>query len=257
LIDIETRATSSHLKTTDREAVLRGLQKAADFGPPLPVWPARPLPPGSLASPPRYDWVSLWGLDEAVHPHVGPLTATLECAGVVFHLLEEDAWLMEVYADGRLTARFSSPEEVVQELTAYELAWDELAAEGDPDEGQLRERAMAILAERELPEGAPVPRNDLPALKPLLPPRGSLEEAARLLRAGEGLDDDETGAPDGFVEDALETFANYLGIRDAAWDPRDDREILATGDYEDPEGLPEGWEEFVLLPATRWDLIEE
>jgi hypothetical protein len=258
LIELETRATSCHLKTADPEAVIRALEEATGCGPALPVWPSRPLPPGILVSPVRYGWVSLWGLDESVRPQMPSLTATLECAGVVFHLLEDDAWLMEVYADGRLVARFSSPEEVVQELTAYELAWDELSAEGDPSEEQLRERAGEILAERELPEGpaAPLPEA-LPALEPLLPPRATLPEALRLLRAGPGAEDQEEGAADGFIEDALENFANYLGIRDGAWDPRDDREPLTTGDYEDPEGLPQGWEEFVLLPATRWELTLE
>ena len=51
----------------------------------------------------------------------------------------------------------------------------------------------------------------------------------------------DTGQPDPeapeFVEDALDTFANYLGIRDAAWDPRSDYETLSLGEYEDFEGL--------------------
>src|SRR5439155_26485998 len=129
---------------------------------------------------------------------------------------------------------------------AYELAWDELSAEGEPDEEPLRERAAEILASRQLPDDAPSLPDVLPALELLLPPRASLDEAVRLLRAGQAGEDDEAGGSEGFVEDALENFANYLGIRDAAWDPRDDRETLATGDYEDTEGLPQGWEEFVL-----------
>jgi hypothetical protein len=257
LIDLETRATSYHLKAPDREAILRSVQETAACGAPLPVWLPRPLPPGILVSPVRYAWVSLWAMDEGCRPPMPQLTATLECAGVVFHLLDEAAWLMEIYADGHLTARFSSPEEVVQELTAYELAWDELSVEGDPDEEQLRDRAGQILASRDLPGRAASPPNALPALEPLLPPRASLEEAARLLRAGHEGSDAEAGDSDAFVEDALENFANYLGIRDAAWDPRDDRETLTAGDYEDTEGLPQAWEEFVLLPATRWDLMME
>ena len=52
----------------------------------------------------------------------------------------------------------------------------------------------------------------------------------------------------------METFANYLGIRDAAWDPREDWDVLSSGEYEDGEGLPEGWEQFMLSPTTSWDL---
>src|SRR5262249_21674684 len=186
---------------------------------------------------------------------VPSLTATLECAGVIFHVIEEEYWLMEICQDGRRAARLSSPAEIVRELEIYEQAWESLAAEGlDPGENEARltERMEALRA-------APCEeRGDdavIDALRPLLPPGASLDQAVALLRAWDRVEagEGEAEAPE-FVEDALETFANYLGVRDAAWDPRGDAETLSLGEYEDFEGLPEGWERFVLTPLTRWNL---
>src|SRR5205807_8514211 len=120
----------------------------------------------------------------------------------------------------------------------------------DADEALLHDRMQAVRRE---PAGSEV--RELAALRRLLPPGASLDEAGSLLRAWDRLlsgERDEEGPA--FVEDALETFANYFGIRDAAWDPRSDYETLSLGEYEDFEGLPEGWEHFLLAPQRRWDL---
>lgn len=238
----------------DREPVIRVLRELARAGAPLAVWPSRPLPNGILVSPPRYGWVSLWGLEESCEGWLPELTESLECTGVVFQVEEDAYWALDLYQDGRREARLSSPAGVAQEMTAFDMAWESLEGEGvapEEDEERLRERAEALLADGAVPD-----TGDPERLRRLLPPGRSLREAVALLRAWDRTAGGEEGAeaPE-FVEDALETFANYLGIRDAAWDPRHDYETLAAGDYEDPEGLPQEWEQFVLLPAARQDLV--
>jgi hypothetical protein len=250
----EAEIISCHLRTGDRAAVLDALREVAGCGAPLEVWPPRPLPPGIFISPERYGWISLWGMPQACDALIPGMTATLECAGVVYHLVEEDYWLMEISQDGRRGARLSSPAEVLERLERYEEAWESLAAAGvddpDADEGLLRDRMAAVRPEPSRGEDSAEG-----ALRPLLPAGASFEEARSLLRAWDravsGDGDPESPA---FIEDALETFANYLGIRDAAWDPRSDIETLSLGEYEDCEGLPEGWERFLLAPQRRWDL---
>jgi hypothetical protein len=218
------------------------------------VWPPRALPPGILVSPPRYGWVSLWGMPEGCEDLLPELTGTLECAGVLFHVEEDAYWVLELYQDGRRVARLSSPAQVVEEMIAYDRAWEAIEQEGitEPDEDDLRRRAEAFF-EAGIDPGEEV---DPANLARIMPPGRSHGEALALLRAWdrvvEGSGDAEGPA---FVEDALETFANYLGIRDAAWDARHDYETLAAGDYEDTEGLPQDWEAFVLLPAARQDLL--
>lgn len=246
---------SCHLRMGEREAVVRALRQVADLGAPLPVWPPRALTPGALLSPERYGWVGLWGVTEPADGWVPRLTGTLECTGAIFRHQEEEYWLLELFRDGRRLLQLSSPREVAAEVAAYERAWEELEREGvaDPAEEveRLGDRADRLLQSGEL---TALPE-DAAALREVLPASASLQEALRLLRAWDRIAAGEPQAePAAFVEDALETFANYLGIPDAAWDPRDDLETLLAGDYEDSEGLPLGWEEFVLLPVRRAEL---
>ncbi len=247
-------ATSCHLRCEDRDAVLRALGSLTGTGSPIQVWPPRPLPAGILISPPRYGWISLWGLRTDYEELVEPLSATLECTGVVFSLLAGDHWLMQLFQDGRRIALLSSPAEAADERLALERAWGELQQEGiaDPSEAeaQLRARAQAIALSSEFRQERGMHQGDQEVLASLLPAGRSLAEALHLARVWDAVPEEGPN----FVEDVLETFANYLGIRDAAWDAGPDEETLCGGDYEDAEGLPQGWEEFVLAPLARWEL---
>jgi hypothetical protein len=62
--------------------------------------------------------------------------------------------------------------------------------------------------------------------------------------------EDEEAEPEE-VEEYLDHFAAYLGIRDAVWDPTADAEALEEGEYEEEEGLPEAWRDFLVLPIPQ------
>ena len=75
-------------------------------------------------SPPRYGWISFWGMPEPCDELLVELARTLECAGVVFTLDEDWYWLMEVYRDERRVAYFGAPSSGMDELASYEEARD-------------------------------------------------------------------------------------------------------------------------------------
>ena len=70
---------------------------------------------------------------------------------------------------------------------------------------------------------------DREALRPFLPSHASPDRAWELLTAIDRRQEEEGSAEEHspYAEDYLESFAAYLGIRDAAWDPRADAEVLA------------------------------
>jgi hypothetical protein len=261
LSEPEAGALSAHVRCEDRDGVARVLRELSGGGLPLSVWPPRALPPGILISPARYGWTSFWGAPTACPEYLPDLAASLECDGLLL-LLEPDAyWLAQLFRGRRRVAALSSPAGALVEEVARELAEDELQARGAPSAQSTRElldRARALGESGELHAVAGFIVNDLSPFRPLLPRGGSIEEAEALLRAWDRhLARSDEGSTYAFIEDALENFANYLGIRDAAWDPLADWEALAAGDYEDCEGLPEGWPDFILLPAQRWELVTE
>lgn len=245
---------SCHLRCADRDGVLRALRDLDGVGSPLAVWPPRRLPPGVLVSPERYGWISLWGTTAPCGELLIDVARELECSLVLIERVEDERWVMEVIRDDRRVARFGAPADSLDALVAYERAWAELEARGeDPTDGmRLEEVARPIFEKMESQDGGSEDLESVRVLEELLPPGARLEEALRLLRG----EDDDRGETV-FLEDWLETFANYLGIRDAGWDARHDAETLAAGDYEDTEGLPDRWEEFVVAPARRLTVLTE
>ena len=212
-------------------------------------------PPGFLISPPRYGWIGVWGTFPGWEAHLPALTATLECPGV-----EIPHGGRRGLADDRLprrTAAGTTFQPGVRPGTASTRSTGrgELVAEKG-FRNRERRKSAGGLAPTSLLQTEPrqsdqwSESNARAALAALLPPGARVDEAIRLAVDEEGPEGGEVG----FAVDRLETFANYLGIRDAAWDPREDWEVLSSGEYEDGEGLPEGWEQFLVTPATRWNL---
>jgi len=266
---LEVSALSAHVKYGRRETVLDALPGlGVARGTPLPVWPARKFPGAPWAwlfvSPSRNGWVSMWGPPEAMREWLPKLTATLECPGLVLEVVESRFWVADFLQDGEFLGRVELPQEAVAldllQTRAVESMEEEGVADPWADEIRLAMRMNSLSGAeayqeelRQMAEQRP-PRE---ALRPFLPPHASLERAWELLTAIDRheteAEADEGSSP--YAEDYLEAFASYLLIRDAAWDPEADAEALAEGDYEDEEGFPEGWTEFVALPLPTMPVL--
>jgi hypothetical protein len=261
-VDYETTLLSAHVKYGARETVVDALVRLeVGRGVPIPVWPPRPLPGPSWSwlfiSPVRNGWVSLWSRQETMREWFPRLTATLECAGVLFGAIESEFWTADFFQDGALTARSELPTETWEEDLLASRAAQVLEDEGmeDPWEHEERlEEAMEEIAasetfQEELLEARGL-RPTKEVLKAFLPPYASAERALELLTAIDRHESETERAaeepPD--AQEYLEAFASYLGIHDAAWNFQEDVESIGKGDYDDEEGLPEGWDGFAALP---------
>jgi hypothetical protein len=251
---------AAHLRFASREAVIDALSRlGVASGSTVPVWPPRRLPFGLFVSPVRNGWVSLWNPLDTTRDWLPGLTATLECAGVLLEAIEGRFFVAEFFRDGSLLGRMELPTATVEWDDLWARTTDSLEAEGvEPpweDEERFGARMDEIAASEEYQEDLRQLHEERPeraALEPFLPPHASLDQAWDLLTAMDRRDTDQEAAEEepADAEDYMETFASYLGIRDAAWDPFPDAEIFAEGDYED-EGLPEGWRDFVVLPVPQ------
>jgi hypothetical protein len=262
---IEASSLSAHVRYSSRDTVIEALTRQGLVrGAPIPVWPPRRLPPGLFISAVTNGWISIWSPLENTRDWFPQLTATLECAGVLLEVVESQFWIAEFFQDGRCLGRMEQPSEAVQWDDLWARTADSLEAEGvdQPweDEGRFSARMDQIAASEEYQEDLRQLKQDQPApeaLKSFLPPHASLEQAWDLLtvmdRGGE--EEERAEEESSFAEDYMDAFACYLGIRDAAWDPSADAETLAEGDYEDEEGLPEGWREFILMPIPQLPVL--
>ena len=260
-------ALSAHVRYGSREAVIDALVRlGVARGAPVSVWPPRRLPYGLFVSPVRNGWVSVWNPLDTTRDWFPQLTATIECSCIVLEVLESQFWIAEFFQDEALVGRAELPAEAVAWDDLWARAAESLEAEGldEPweEEAKLSARMEEIAESAEyqadllqLLEERPRPET----LLPFLPAHASVEQAWELLHA---MDSAAAGAPDAPDEDAsldaeeyLDHFATYLGIRDAGWNPGADAEALAEGDYEDEEGLPDGWREFVVLPVPQLPVL--
>lgn len=250
---------SVHLRYADRESLADALARlGVARNAPVAVWPPRRLPYGLFVSPVRNGWISLWSPLGNAREWLPRLTASLECPGVLFEVVEGEFWITELYQDERFIGRLELPSEAIKYDDLWARTVESLEAEGvdDPtaDEAAFGARMDEVAASEEYQEDLRALEEERPgpeALEPFLPPHARVELAWELLtdieRAEPAEGDDEPLE----VEEYLERFAGYLGIRDAAWDPTQDADALAEGDYEDEEGLPEGWKEFIVLPIDQ------
>lgn len=253
---IEGHGHSFHVRCASSVSVAEVLLRIGPArGTAVPVWPPRRLPNGILLSGVRNGWVSIWSCYEEEEDWSFPLTASLECGGVGFYF-DEERWLAEFIRDGRRKGCVDVPSDFVAWENLSLRVARELIAEGRAEEACENEDAwrarMESIPRAEYEAEAQREREDRPdpeALLPFLPPGATVERAWELLTAIERPDDEshERGMD---PSDYLEAFAAYLGIPEAAWEPMDDWDALADGDYDD-EGAPEGWREFVMLPVPQ------
>lgn len=262
---IEASALSAHLRFSDRDTVIDALNRLGVVkGAPVAVWPPRALPFGLYISPVRNSWISMWSPLDNVRDWFPQLTATLECAGLVLEVIESRFWISEFFHDERFLGRVELPTEAVLYDDLWARTVESLEAEGVTDPGEDEERFGARLDEiadseeyqevvRQLGEERP----EKEALRPFLPSHADLDQAWDLLwaidRDSEEIGPDDEDSP--YAEDYLDDFASYLGIRDPAWHPNADADALSEGDYEDEEGLPEGWREFVVVPIPHLPVL--
>jgi hypothetical protein len=261
---VEVSTLSGHVKYPSRDTVADALVRlGVARGAPVPVWPPRRLPHGLFVSPVRNGWVSIWTPLDDLREWFPRLTATLECPGVGLEVIQSRFWIAELFRDGDFIGRAELPAEAVEYDDLWARTVDSLEGEGldRPWEHQARfgARMDEIAASEEYREDLRRLREERPepeALRPFLPPHASLHQAWERLTAVERREED-TGAEDAspYAEDYMEAFAGYLGIRDAAWDPRADAEALTEGDYDDEGGLPEGWRDFVVLPVLQLPVL--
>lgn len=251
---------SYHLKTENRDAVANAVQRLAGGRPALPVRSGERMPAGILVSPVREGWVSFWPMLEEGSDLLRDLTEALECYGVYFQATEETYWSVEVFHRGGSLGAFEQPWGQVEYDQLFGWTADSLEAEGISEPWQQEELFQQRMAEihdsDEFQESLAAMRDERPdpaILEPLLPRHGNLARAVESLTAMDNREEDDPGSP--FAEDYMQNFAEYLGIRDAAWDPRPDVEPLTRGDYEDTEGLPEGWDEFLVVPTSNLPLL--
>jgi hypothetical protein len=261
---METSTASAHVKYGSQETVVEALVRlGVGRGGAVPVWPPKRLPYGLWISPVRNGWVSLWSPLDNLRDWFPQLTATLECPGILLEVIQSRFWIAEFLLDDDLEGRFELPTDAVAQDDLWARAVESLEAEGvaDPwdDEERFARRVDEIAASEEYREDMRVLWEERPqpeALLPFLPRHASLEQAWELLGEMDRRPAEELGDEDSpFAEDYMDRFATYLGIRDAAWDPRADAEALAEGDYEDEEGLPDDWRGFVVLPVTQLPVL--
>ena len=262
---IEASALSGHVRYNSRETVVDALNRLGVVkGAPVAVWPPRRLPFGLYVSPVRSGWISLWSPLDNVRDWFSGLTATLEAPGVILEVVESRFWIGEFFQDERLLGRVELPTEAVEYDDLWARTVESLEGEGheEPweDEARFGARMDEIAASEEHGEVVEQLRAERPekeALALFLPPHADLDQAWDLLWAIDR-EHDEVGPDDAespYAEDYLDVFAGYLGIRDAAWHPSADTEALAEGDYEDEEGLPDGWRDFIVLPIPHLPML--
>ncbi|MFN3650424.1 MAG: hypothetical protein ACK47B_12675 [Armatimonadota bacterium] len=258
---IEVNSRSAHVRYPSRVAVVEALVRLqVGQGVPVPVWPPRRLPHGLLISEVRDGWVSLWSPLEDMEEWLPRLTETLECAGVLIEVVQSRFWICELFRDGQLLGRVELPTTAIEWDLLQSQVEASLVAEGvaEPwrDEARFGARADEIARSEEYQEDIRRLQEERPRpeeLRPFLPPHASLEQAWELLFQVDREEAPDAGeeAESPYAEDYADAFASYLGIRDATWDPRADADALSEGEYEDEEGLPEGWRDFVVLPITQ------
>jgi hypothetical protein len=261
MTDLEEAVRSAHVRYASQDAVADALLRmGVGFGAAAPVWPPRRLPYGLFLSGVRNGWVSIWSPLDNTREWLPELTATLETTGVLLELIEGEFCIVELLRDGDLLGRLEMPGAAVEWDDLWARTADSLAEEGmvEPweDEARFSARMDEIAASHEYREDLRRLREERPGregLRPFLPPHASLDQAWELLEAVDrgDLDEEDTG-----LEERLEGFAGYLGIRDAAWSPASDLDALSEGDYEDEEGLPEGWRDFIVLPVAQLPVLD-
>jgi hypothetical protein len=261
--DVES-VLSAHVRYPSREGVIDALVRMGECrAAPAAVWPPRRLPFGIFLSDVRNGWVSLWSPLQNVRDWFPQLTQSLECPGLILEAIESRFWIAEFFQHGEFFGRMELPVKDVEWDDLWARTVDSLEAEGiaEPweDEERFGPRMDRIAASEEYQADLEQLRSERPGpevLRPFLPPHSSLEQAWSLLTAIDRRDEaGEVEEESAYAEDYLDAFAAYLGIRDAAWNPAPDAEALAEGDYEDEEGLPEGWQQFVVLPLQTLPVL--
>ncbi|HEU4754488.1 MAG TPA: hypothetical protein VFU47_15370, partial [Armatimonadota bacterium] len=237
---IEVNSVSVHVRYSSQASVADALARlGVARNTPVPVWPPHRLPYGLLVSGLRDGWISIWSPLENVREWFPRLTATLECPGVLLQVIQSRFWVVELFRDGDFLGRLELPEEAVRYDALWALTVESLEAEGVPEPWEDEERFGARLDEvarsSEYEEDMRRMEAERPAreaLLPFLPPHADLNQAWELLTTAEAPEGrGEFDEPD-YAEDSADAFASYLGIRDATWDPREDAEALAEGEYE-------------------------
>ena len=264
-MSLEASTLSAHVRFASAETVAEALARLGVVrGAPVPVAPGGQLPYGIFCSPVRQGWVSLWSPLDDTREWFPQLAATLECPGILLQVVESEFWIAEFFLGRDFLGRMEMPGEAV----AYDDLWARTAvsleSEGvrEPweDEARFGARMDEIAASHEY-------RNDLAHLaeerigredlEAFIPPHADREQAWALLtaidRRSRKSGDSEEESP--FAEDYMEAFAGYLGIRDAAWDPRTDWDTLMENDLDDEVGLPEAWTEFVVLTVPQLPVL--
>jgi len=258
----EDSSLSAHVRYGSQEAVAAALLRMeVACGAAVPVWPPKPLPAGLFISSVRNGWVSLWSPLADTREWFPRLTETLEAPGLLLEVIQDRFAVIEFLRDGNLVGRLELPLAAVEWDHLWARTADSFEEEGvvEPWENEARfgARMDEIAASEEYREDLRRLHEERPepeAISAFLPPHARVEHAWELLTALDRLVDDGEDAGSG-VEEKLENFAGYLGIHDAAWDPAFDMEALAEGDYEEGEGLPEGWREFVVLPVRQLPML--
>jgi hypothetical protein len=261
----ESSVLSAHVRYPSREGVEDALFRlGVARGAPIAVWPPRRLPFGLYVSPERNGWVSLWSPLGDVREWFPRLAATLEAPGLLLEVIDGTFWIAEFFRDDRFLGRVELPTEAVKYDDLWARTYDSLEAEGveasREDEARFGARLDEIAASDEYEEAGRQLEEERPekeALVEFLPAHANLDQAWELLWAidhdsAEEGPEEESGP---YAEDFVENFASYLGIRDATWNPTADAEAFAEGDYEDEDGLPEGWRGFHVLPIPHLPML--
>lgn len=256
---------SAHVRYPSRESVLDALLRmGVAHGAPAAVWPPHRLPHGLLVSPVRNGWVSVWSPLENLREWFPQLAATLECPGLILEVVQSRFWIAEFLQDGDFLGRIELPTEAAEYDDLWARTVESLEAEGvdQPwdDEARFGSRLDEIAQSQEYLDDLEHVREERPEpedLQAFVPPHGHLDRAWELLTAIDR-DEEDVESPSAdplYAEEYMESFASYLGIRDAAWNFRDDLDTITNGDYDDDEGLPEDWREFVVLPLTQLPVL--
>lgn len=261
-LPLETGSASGHVRCAETKSVVAALKELGVVrGRPVAVWPPRSLPHGLFLSSVRNGWVSLWTPLDDLSEWFGELTGSLECPGVLFEVADELFWATELYRDGELLGRCDLPTEWVEAALLQSLAEEALEREGVPEPQQVSGRLEACMLDlaasseyRDALEELRAGRFAADDLTPFLPSFATAECAWTLLTACDH-PEEESEPGDETAETYVDRFASYLGIRDAAWNPSADADALAEGDYDDGDGLPDGWKEFRVLPLPKLPVL--